>query len=236
MNDQPDRWALDEAAGRLARQVDSEQLTRTLETITQGAVNALPEVTAASITITHADDVLETVAQTDDRLLELDAIQYHLQEGPCYQAAVAEAFIVTTDLATDGRFPRYGSAATERGIRAQAGLSLFHSARARGALNLYADQRGALQGMASLGPLLAHQATMTLGYALELEDLRRAIETRAVVGRAVGIVMERYQLPEDRAFAFLARLSQQSNVKLRLVAETLASSVADAGGDPESVA
>jgi AmiR/NasT family two-component response regulator len=34
-------------------------------------------------------------------------------------------------------------------------------------------------------------------------------------------VMERYRLSEQRAFAFLTRLSQHRNVKLRLVAQEL---------------
>jgi len=42
----------------------------------------------------------------------------------------------------------------------------------------------------------------------------------------VGIAMERYGLSEERVFAFLARVSQARNIKLRVVAEEL---VADAG-------
>jgi AmiR/NasT family two-component response regulator len=44
--------------------------------------------------------------------------------------------------------------------------------------------------------------------------------------------MERYQLSEDRAFAFLARLSQDRNVKLREIAReftTLANASNTAG-------
>jgi AmiR/NasT family two-component response regulator len=51
------------------------------------------------------------------------------------------------------------------------------------------------------------------------------VKTRQAVGRAVGIVMERYGLNEQRAFAFLARVSQTRNVKLRQVAAEM---VADA--------
>ena len=43
----------------------------------------------------------------------------------------------------------------------------------------------------------------------------------APISSAIGIVMERYGMPEERAFAFLARLSQQSNIKLRTLAERL---------------
>jgi AmiR/NasT family two-component response regulator len=33
--------------------------------------------------------------------------------------------------------------------------------------------------------------------------------------------MERYKIPEQQAFAFLTRLSQNRNVKLRIIAEEL---------------
>ena len=41
--------------------------------------------------------------------------------------------------------------------------------------------------------------------------------------------MERYGLSEDRAFAFLARLSQDRNVKLRDIAREFNSSVGEPG-------
>ncbi len=45
------------------------------------------------------------------------------------------------------------------------------------------------------------------------------------VARAIGIVMERFQLNEERAFHYLVRVSQTSNVKLRHVALELVQEV-----------
>jgi len=42
-----------------------------------------------------------------------------------------------------------------------------------------------------------------------------------VIGQAIGITMERFRIPEDRAFQFLVRASQTSNVKVRDLAEEL---------------
>jgi len=47
------------------------------------------------------------------------------------------------------------------------------------------------------------------------------MSSRAVIGQATGIVMERYQIDPQRAFEYLARVSQTSNVKLRDVADHL---------------
>jgi AmiR/NasT family two-component response regulator len=42
-----------------------------------------------------------------------------------------------------------------------------------------------------------------------------------VIGQATGILMERFDLAPDRAFAVLSRLSSQRNVKLRQLAEEI---------------
>jgi len=42
-----------------------------------------------------------------------------------------------------------------------------------------------------------------------------------VIGQAVGILMERHKLSEARAFQFLARASQTSNIKIRDLAQEL---------------
>ena len=47
------------------------------------------------------------------------------------------------------------------------------------------------------------------------------MQTRQLIGQAVGVTMERFGLDEARAFGFLARLSQDNNVKLRVVAQRL---------------
>jgi hypothetical protein len=43
-------------------------------------------------------------------------------------------------------------------------------------------------------------------------------------------VMERFQIDDARAFGFLARLSTQENLKLRLVAERLLAAARDTPG------
>ena len=75
---------------------------------------------------------------------------------------------------------------------------------------------------------VAHQAAVAIAYASEITGLTEAVHARTVIGQAVGIVMQRYRLPDDRAFAFLVRLSQARNVKLRRVAQEMVAS----GGQP----
>jgi len=217
---------------RLSQGLTAGDLDHTLDRITAAAVEVLPGVHYASITVRHDDARLETVAPTDDLLLPLDAAQYQLHEGPCYEAATDESYVASPNLAADERFSQYAAVAVRAGIRAQAAVRLFDTPRpsAQAALNLYSRDVGSFTDMGILGRLFAHQSAVALEYAREVDNLKEAMQTRQLIGRAVGITMERYGLPEQRAFAFLARVSQTRNVKLRQVAEELVAETEDRAG------
>ena len=217
--------ALEDSVRRLAEALKPGDFDATLGAITAAAVEVLPEVEFASITVKHADDSIDTVAPTGDLVLDLDAKQYELKEGPCYDAAVATAHVIAPDIASDERFPNYGPYVVSKGIHAQAGLRLFDAPASQGALNLYSSQTGAFEDFNTLANLFAHQAAVAIGYAREIADLNDAIRTRTTIGQAVGIIMERYELNDERAFAFLTRLSQARNVKLRLIAAEIVADV-----------
>jgi len=213
--------AVIDTVNRLAQTLSPGDLDHTLRTITSGAVDVLPDVDQASITVLHDDGSLSTVAETAEVILELDARQYELREGPCYEAAAETSHVISTDLAADERFREYAAFAVEKGMAAQAGIRLFDSNKGRGALNLYSTRVGAFEDLGMLSALFVSQAAAAIAYAGEVSDVAYAMSTRAMIGKAVGIVMERYSLSEDRAFGFLTRLSQTRNVKLRLVAQEL---------------
>jgi ANTAR domain/GAF domain len=224
-----DQDRLLDAARRMADGLSPSDLDTTLRQITRAAVEVLPNVQYSSITVRHADGRLVTSAPTDDLLLRIDGVQYDLQEGPCYDAAVDQAYVISSNLGADERFPKYGPMAVENGIRSQVGVRLFDTKSSHGALNLYSRHVGAFDDLETLNGLFAHQAGVAIAYAHHVENLEEAVRTRTTIGQAVGIVMERYHLDDERAFAFLARLSQQRNVKLRQVAEELIVDVSGRG-------
>ncbi|WP_328324564.1 GAF and ANTAR domain-containing protein [Kribbella sp. NBC_00382] len=210
-----------DTARRLSSALTPGDLDHTLSQITAAAVEVLPGVTHASITISHADGTLDTAAPTDKLIEILDAAQYRLHQGPCYEAATETLHIASPNLAADERFPDYAAIAVAAGIRAQAAVRLFDTGKSKGALNLYSPNVGSFEDLAILSRLFAHQAAAVIGYANEIQTLREAVNTRSSIGQAVGILMERYKLNDHRAFAFLTRLSQQRNVKLRLIADQI---------------
>jgi GAF domain-containing protein len=214
-----------QVAQRLAGMLGPGDLEETLRGITAAAVEVLPDVDYASITVRHADGRLQTSAPTATMLRGLDATQYDLHEGPCYESVTDTVHLTAPHLAEDERFPRYRDAAVGAGIQAQAGIRLFESDHSIGALNLYSRRAGAFQDLGFLGVLFAHHSAVALQYAQEVENLRDAIVVRQLVGQAVGISMERYEFTDEQAFAFLTRLSQYTGSSLRDVAQA----VVDAG-------
>jgi hypothetical protein len=210
-----------ETARQLSKQLTPGDLDATLSQITAAAVQLLPDVQYSSITILRSDGELSTAAPTDPKILRLDAEQYRLHEGPCYDAATHDNQVISSDLAADERFPAYGRIAVEMGISSQIGVRLFDTPKSNGALNLYSERVGSFEDISSLSALFAHQAGLAISYAHQIGTLDEAVRSRTIIGQAVGIVMERYGLNEERAFAFLKRMSSHRNVKLRLVAQEL---------------
>jgi len=195
-----------------------------LEVITAAACDAIGGADYASITIVH-DDIVETLAPTHPLIAQIDQLQAKVREGPCYDAATEDQMFIAEDLANDGRWPQYAPAAVAAGIAAQMGIDLHHPGSSSAALNLYSIKPYVFVTELETAELFASHAALALGYAQVSDDFQAALTSRKTIGQAVGIVMERYQINEDRAFQFLVRASQTSNVKLREVAADIVAGI-----------
>ena len=69
--------------------------------------------------------------------------------------------------------------------------------------------------------VLARHTAIALTRVQDVQNFSIAIDSRKLIGQAQGILMERYDLDPDRAFEVLRRYSQDANVKLRIVAQTI---------------
>lgn len=101
-------------------------------------------------------------------------------------------------------------------------LRLNSGERQLGTLTLYTDQAtGFASATRQRAVILAQHVSVALAALHEEEHLRVSISTRTVIGQAQGILMERYGISDDKAFAVLRRYSQVTNVKLLTVAENV---------------
>lgn len=74
--------------------------------------------------------------------------------------------------------------------------------------------------------MLATHATITLIAARKEVQFESALASRDVIGQAKGIIMERFKLDATRAFALIAKLSQDGNIPVRIIAQRIVDSLA----------
>lgn len=177
-----------------------------------------------------------TPAFTNPLVVTLHAHQERTGEGPCLDAGSEGATFYAEDLALDTRWPHFGAAAADSGIRCVLAFPLSDKTTV-GALNLYARYPQAFGATdRAKGLIFATLAGLALGAAQEREHeeqqrdhLQHALVTRERIGQAQGILMERERITAAEAFDVLRRASQHLNVKLRDVAQTLV----DTGESPQ---
>lgn len=194
------------------------ELEETLVRITHTARDTVPGAHHASITVRHPDGRLETMAPTDALVCQIDQMQYELREGPSFDAVTDDDFVLSDDLGAEAQWPIYGPRIAELGIQSQLAMRLHLDTKSHIGLNLYSRDLDAFDDPQHVAELFASHAKIALGYAHEVTELTEALATRTVIGKAIGIIMERYTIKDERAFEFLVRLSQTTNTKLRDIA------------------
>ena len=91
-----------------------------------------------------------------------------------------------------------------------------------GALNVFSDTPGALDqhslDQCTMLAAFASVALAALERGEEATTLRRGLESNREIGKAVGLLMGMHGIGDDEAFAMLAKVSQEMNVKVAVVA------------------
>jgi GAF domain-containing protein len=170
-----------------------------------------------------------TAAFTGDSALALDETQYESGYGPCMDAAGAAETLVIADMATDERWPAFARTAVDAGVLSSLSISLPIQDSVVGALNVYAVKPHAFDADAiALGRTFAGYAAVAIANAHLLDNaaatarqMGEAMEYRAVIEQAKGILMGGRRCTPEEAFSILRNLSNSSNRKLRDVAAAL---------------
>jgi hypothetical protein len=194
-------------------------LERALSAITSSAVELIDGVDFADVLIMQGGEA-RSMAATGPLIVELDAVQLRLQQGPCLEAAVGGAMIRCTDMRKELRWPAFAAAAVAAGVRGSLSYQLVPHHTATGALNLLGrEPRSADLASEAMGALLATMATVALMTAASNEQFETALASRDIIGQAKGILMNHYKVDADRAFEMLRELSQRGNTPLRIIAQ-----------------
>ena len=198
----------------------------------------IPRTSDVSVTLIRGQDA-HTAAFTGEVAVTLDEWQYEHGYGPCMDASAAPATLSLPDMRTERRWPDYAERALEAGVDSSLSIGLMLHEAVTGALNIYAGEPEAFDDDAIiLAQTFAAYATVALAnahlydtQATLAQQMQAAMESRAIIEQAKGIIMGDRRCTADEAFAVLTKLSQDTNRKLRDVAGLL---VARAANTPRS--
>jgi len=157
-----------------------------------------------------------TVAATDEVVRTVDELQYALQEGPCWEAAVDSDVVRTGDLRRETRWGSFGPRCADRtGICSMLSVRLRLPGGDRAAMNFYAEATDAYsaadEGVAALfAPFAALALRGTLA-SDRAENLEGALLSSRLIGTAIGILMARDLLSDEQALQQLIAASQHLN-------------------------
>jgi GAF domain-containing protein len=210
--------------------VGRESLERSLQRIAELAQSHVVGAESVSVTVRERDGSWRTAACTDGIAVEIDRAQYDSNRGPCLDACLHGTVVRVDAVLASDQWPEYASAALRQGIRSSLSIPVLTDSAPAGAVNVYSTMENVWTGRSEdTGSRLAAQAAIAVANAFLYDQametarhLERAVDSRDLIGQAKGILMERHKITAAEAFDRLRDLSQQQNMKLRNVAEVVA--------------
>lgn len=215
-----------------------EDLGRVLQRAVRQVADDVPGADMVSVTVLREGQG-ETVASTSERVWAIDSDQYAAAEGPCLEAAKTNQIVrVGVERAAD-RWPVFARSAREAGVQSYLSCPLVIGDEFVGSLNIYSEQPHGFDDfdvallriyLTATSAALASARQFTQARRLA-EQLTQALDSRAVIDQARGILMTQRGITADQAFDILVRYSQRSNIKLRVLAAQLVEDVQPSGRD-----
>jgi GAF domain-containing protein len=213
-----------EELGRIS--LAEHSLESVLQTVTALATRVLPGEPVTSVTIVDGGRPA-TVAANGDLALRLDEVQYRLGSGPCLTAASTGRAAELVDTSGGGEWPDFAAEAAAAGCGSVLSFPLPVREKVSGALNVYnrdfavADlrTRDLVSRFADYAVVPVSNMYLYKTAVERAEHLATALDSRAVIDQAKGILMERFKLTPDQAFQALTRVSMETNTKVRDIAE-----------------
>jgi GAF domain-containing protein len=214
-------------------------LSATLERVAELAKQTIPGATNVSVTLLQ-DGEVASAAFTGPLAAQLDERQYESGFGPCMDAATSGTTITIDDTAHSPSYPDFARAAARHGVRHTMSIGLPVQRQTIGALNVYGTddipfdeaKQELANAFASYAAVAVANAGVYASTATLAANLQRALDSRAVIDQAKGILMARHRgMSADAAFDLLSKESQLANRKLRDIAQDLVDEVQRGGQD-----
>lgn len=194
----------------------------TLERTCQLAAGVVDGCDDAGVWQAQRGGSIEAVAASNTVLYQIVAAENDTGEGPCRDVLWRESVVHVEDIGTDLRWPRYAARVADTGVRSMLCFQLFTREDTLGVLALVSGKEWAFDdGARETGLMFASHAAIALAGAQSQSNLSQAVQSRQLIGEAVGLMADRYAMTTEAAFGLLARVSQECNTKVRELAARL---------------
>jgi GAF domain-containing protein len=203
-------------------------LTEVLTDITRIAALGIPGCESSSITLIRDDEKPFTAAHYGEMALAADELQYAKGYGPCMDSGRGGVLLRVDDMRTEQRWPDYvDHVVQEAGALSSLSVPLPYQGSTIGALNNYSSEPSAFATPDSLRAGLEVAEAIAVAVANadahwqlgeQARHMRLAMESRAVIEQAKGVLMAQRHVDADQAFEILRDASQRYNRKLRDIA------------------
>jgi len=200
------------------------------------AARGIPGAEASSITLLRAEKAY-TAAHSGEMALAADELQYAHGYGPCMDAGRGGVLLRIDDMRTETRWPDYvAHVLTATPVLSSLSVPLPYQGSAIGALNNYSTKPAAFASPESLraGTDVAEVIAVAVANADahaqlfdQARNMRVAMESRAVIEQAKGVLMAQRHVDAEQAFEILREASQRYNRKLRDIAAGIVESTAE---------
>lgn len=216
--------------------MEDANLRGALQRVAASGCAVLSNCEAASVTIVERGKAF-TVGATNETAQALDDVQYAGDSGPCLSAAREGQLVRIDDTGADTLWPEFSTQAVGLGIHSSLSAPLtLNGENTTGGFNAYGSTvAGFTDDDVALCESFAVHASIVVGNArvywaaIELSrSLAAAMESRAVIEQAKGILMSTHRVDADDAFALLRQRSQRANRKLRTVAAEVVAEATEA--------
>ncbi|RFU37800.1 ANTAR domain-containing protein, partial [Actinomadura logoneensis] len=166
-------------------------------------------------------------AASHPELAEITDRQLARGKGPVFEVVATRRPLTADDVLAEARWAETTSDMLRRGVRCFT-TTPHVNPPVLVTLTLYGLTPGCLDPDHALTSLLAAQGSAAVSNALQYDEvnrtatqLREAVESRAIVDQAKGILMHALGCDADQAFAEMRRISQTRHLKLTALAQRI---------------
>lgn len=231
------RLPLDDLTATIARiqglLLTEEEVDRAVSLLAQAIKESMPGTPGTGVSLMDAEGKRTSSASTDELVGRADAAQYEFGEGPCITAWASEKVVITDDVHTDQRWPRWRDAVLDLPVRSVVSTPLVAGKEALGALKIYSALPGQYdESTGRVLTLFAGTAATLLAHIqgneapLKMtESLKAILVSRDTINRACGMLMERHGISHDQALQQMIQNARAAGATLVEVSSELTTRV-----------